>query len=437
MSAEQYLVVETVRTGSPRKIFQAGLTLEDFEVFEEEMEWIIGEYEKRHGISVEDFKRKFPDFEMISSDQSFSVLVESFRRERAFVSVSSALDEIGAKLDFDNALEKAEELKDILGEVIKVHGTVPHTELRDYKKHLLYMRQLMLMREAGESPGIPTGLPTLDFHLGGLQGENLYLILGRPGDGKSYFLSKLAVEAMLDGRRVGFFSPEMNEHQHRARINTLLSANAKIQEAVGLVRPFKNRALMDGTGYNIKSYQRFLEYVHEEIEGEIQLYSSRFRRKPTIGNLEGWVERSRIDLLIIDPIYKIRAPRRRESKYAELGDIVDAIEDIAQFYDIPVIVTNQANRALVGGKGEVPSKDTSYGSDVPVQEADYVIGVKYDPDDEMLYLKCSKSRFGKAFKLEVRLNPNTGFMQEDIPHFNEGITPEEAHALLSRMEEEA
>ena len=435
MSAEQYLVAEIVREGSPRKIFQAGLSVDDFELFDQEVEWLVSQYEARRVISVEDFKRKFPDFEMIQSSHRLSHLIESFKRERAFVSVSSALDEISSTLDFDNALEKAEQLKEILREVIKSRGSVSDVSLRDWKQHYIYMRHLMMMRENGEAPGIPTGLPTLDFHLGGLQKGRMYLVLGRPGDGKSYFLAKLATEAMLDGRQVGFFSPEMSEHEHRARIYTLLSANPEIQEAVGLVQSFRNRALMDGTGYNIKTYQRFLEYVHSTIEGNIELYTSRFRRRPQVGTIEGWVEQREIDLLIIDPIYELK-PIRRSTKFEELGEIVDSLEEMALYFDIPVVITNQANRALVGQKGDVPTKDTSYGSDVPVQRAGTVVGVKYDEEDEILRIRCSKSRFGKAFRLQVRLNPNTGEMMELLPELQGGISPEEAKRLLSKMESE-
>ena len=98
--------------------------------------------------------------------------------------------------------------------------------------------------DSGVAFGITTGFKNLDHHLGGFVPGRMYAILGRPGDTKSFSLAKFATEGMLEGRRVGMFSPEMNEFEHRCRVHTLLSADPKIQEAVGIRGAFRNRALM-------------------------------------------------------------------------------------------------------------------------------------------------------------------------------------------------
>jgi len=421
-------------------MLQAGVGISDFEMYDEEIEWICEQYERRRPITVRRFKLRFPEFEILPTKERVQDLLEELKQERAFVSISSALDTIGADLDVENAIEKALELREILQETIRTHSPVSDVLLKkEWRGHYDDMKRLQAIREAGESIGIPTGFKHLDHHWGGLQGGNLHVPLGRPGDGKSYFLAKIAVSAMLDGRRVGFFSPEMNEFQHRCRISTLLSADKRVQESLGLVRSFRNRALMDGRGYNIKAYKRFLEFVEEEVKGEICLFTQKWRRsRMSAAYIEARVEELGLDLVIVDPIYKLRPPAKRQLRHEELGEITDQIQAIAEGFNIPVVMTNQAGRSLVS-KGGVPDKDASHGSDAPIQEADFVVGVRYYEDMGLLTVKGSKSRFGKVFKFDVQFNPNTGYMNEltdlEGEYYNR-YDDEKAEQLLRQMERE-
>jgi replicative DNA helicase len=438
VSVESLVISEMLREGSPKKVLQAGISVEHFEMYDEEMKWIIEQYEGRKVINIRRFKAKFPEFEVLPTRERIQDLVEDLRQERAFVSISSALDVVGESIEIDNALEKALQLKEILGDVIREHSPVSDVMVKsDWEAHYEEMKRLEAIREAGDTAGIPTGFKHLDHHWGGLQGGNLYVPLGRPGDGKSYFLAKLATSAMLDGRRVGLFSPEMNEFQHRCRISTLLSADPWVKKQFGNDRSFRNRALMDGWGFNRKQYRRFLQFIEQEVKGEIVLFTQKWRRqKMSAAYIEGRVEELGIDLAIIDPLYKLRAPSKRSLRHEELGEIVDQVQSVGEAFNIPIVLTNQAGRALVG-KGSVPDKDSSHGSDAPIQEADYVVGVRYYEDEGLMTIKGSKSRFGKTFKFDVRFNPNTGFMEETTDpegSYYNGYDDEKAEQLLRELE---
>lgn len=439
MSVEAFLIAELVHEKSVKKAFQAGLTAGDFDIYDEEFQWIERQAEKRLPITVRRFKKKFPDFEFVRSGERVQDLIEELKQERAYISVRSALDETEIDLDHENAVERATTLREVLSDVIRVHTPAADTLIKsDWHSHLDEQKRISILRENGETVGIPTGLKNLDHHWGGLQPGNLYLVLGRPGDAKSFFQAKLAVEAVLDGRRVGFFSPEMQERQHRCRFSTLLSANSEIQKACGLKGAFRNRALMDGYGYNLKSYKRFLEYI-ETLPGEICLFTQKYRRKKmTASYIESRIEDLGLEVIFVDPIYKLRPPRRRALKTEEIQDVVDSIQDFAQAYNVPVVISNQANRALVGTRGDPPTKETSFNSDAPVQEADVVIGVKHFSEERLMKLHCSKNRYGDPFKFEIAFWPNVGKV-EDVTqikgdYFN-GHDPEQAQKLLNELKE--
>jgi replicative DNA helicase len=443
MSVEAMVISALVEEGSPKRAFQQSISELDFEIHDEEWTWIVRRAEQKKPINVRHFKRAFPEFEFMRSRENIGDLIEELKSERAFIAISSAIEEVysgEAPLDQDNAVEKAMELRELLGETLKIHA--PHSDILikgDWEEHYKNVRELMILRETGQQPGIPTGITHFDHHWGGLQGETGTLVLGRPGDAKSFTLAKFATEGAWNGYRMGFFSPEMTKHQHNCRFHTLLSAKREIQIALGLRGAFRNRALKDGVGFNLKSYKRFLEYLDTHMPGEILLFTQKYRReKMNVGYIKTRVEDLGLDCVIVDPIYKLKPVRNRGTRWEELQEIVDALMDIAHEFNIPIVMSNQASRALAGKKGEAPDKDSSFGADAPAQEADTVLGVRHISDERIMKYNCSKNRHGEPFKFTASFKPNTGVLEDVTPikgdYFN-GYDPEKAQELSEAMRE--
>lgn len=441
MSVEALVIASLIDEGSPKKAFQAGVSEEDFEIHDEEFQWIVHRAERRRPINARLFKKQFPEFDFILGREPLHDLIDELKQERAYVAVSSGIDEVLADLDQENAVQKAAELREVLGQVLKLHA--PHSDVMvkgDFKSHLAKLKQLAILHNNGDVSGIPTGLAHLDHHWGGLQGEASYLFLGRPGDAKSFSLAKVNVTGAWNGHRMGFFSPEMTEHQTRCRVYTLLSAIPEIQKACGLKGAFRNRALREGHGFNLKTYKKFLEYIEEEMKGEIVILTQKYRReKMSAAYIESRVEDLGLECVTVDPIYKLRAPRKRGSRWEELSEITDSLVNIAHTFNIPVVMSNQANRALVGKRGEAPDKDSSFGTDAPVQEANTVIGVKHFSSERLMKYNCTKNRDGEPFNFGARFIPNIGVL-EDITkikgdYFN-GYDPEKVEELSEEVRKE-
>jgi hypothetical protein len=121
--------------------------------------------------------------------------------------------------------------------------------------------------------------------------------------------------------------------------------------------------------------------------------------------------------------------------------MMDALQDIAKGFNIPVVISNQAHRQ-VGNKGDAPTKDNSFQSDAPAQEADHVIGLKHFEEERKLVLRCSKNRFGQNFRVECRFVPNVGILEDMTPirgdYFNgtEEPTAEEVEAMVNEIDGE-
>lgn len=443
MSVEALVISRLVEDGSVKKAFQAGITHDDFEIHDEEWAWIVARAEKRQPVNPRIFKKAFPEFDFIHGKERLPDLLDELKSERAYIAISSALEELWTgedPLSQENAVDKAIALREILGDTLKLHSPYSDIAIKSgWQRGYERVKNLTILRANGESPGISTGLAHFDHHFGGLQKETSYLFLGRPGDSKSFTLSNFCVEAAWEGYRAGLFSPEMTEHQHNCRIHTLLSAKRQVQEALGLNGAFRNRALKDGAGFNLKQYRRFLQWIESEMKGEIHLFTQKYRReKMSVSYIESRIEDYGLDLVVIDPIYKLRAPRKRGNRWEELGEITDAIIDLSHTYNIPVVMSNQASRALQGKRGEAPDKDSSFGADSPVQEANCVVGIKHFSDEKMLKFNCSKNRDGEPFKFTAKFHPNVGVLEDVTPirgSYLNGYDPEKADELEKEMRE--
>jgi hypothetical protein len=409
MSVEVQILSAIIEQGQQgvRKLYAAGCGKEDFFAYDEEFEWIEQRASNRLPINPRVVRRQFPDFEFLPPTEPFDELVKELKNEHAVAEINNILAEMAENLSVDNAVQLASDASDRLAEVSRLHS--PRTNERlmdDVPGQIRHMEQGMRLAAKGVPTGIPTGISHLDHHWGGWVGGRMYVVLGRPGDAKSFLVAMGAWTAKKLGYRVGLFSPEMNAHEHRCRVYTLASADKQVQKDVGLPRSFRNRALMDRRGFNMKLYKRFLSYM-DEMPTDIHFLTGIDRReKITVPYVADKIEELGLDVVFIDPIYKLRSVRRRTTSWEELGELSDAIQDVSEQYDVPVIVTNQSHRQ--GASGDAPHKDRSFASDVPVQNADHVLGVKHLSEEHLLICRCTKSRFGQDFRFEARFFPNTG-----------------------------
>jgi DnaB-like helicase C terminal domain len=420
MSVENLVISKLVEDGSIKKAFQEGISEADFELHDDEWNWLVQRAIHRKPINPRLFKRQFPEFDYAPPREKLIDLLDELKQERAYLAISSSIEEVFTSSDplsQDNAVDKAVQLRDALGEVLKLHSPYSDIALKSgWERGYERIKSLSILRQAGEAPGLRTGITHFDHHFGGLQKETSYLFLGRPGDAKSFTIAKFAAETAWDGYRCGLFSPEMTEHQHNCRVHTLLSAKKEIQQALGLGGAFRNRALKNGYGFNLKLYRHFLQYLDEQMKGEIHLFTQRYRReKMSVSYIETRIEDYGLDLVIVDPIYKLRPPKRRGTRAEEIADITDALIDLAHSYNIPVVMTNQAGRALVGTRGLPPTKDASHGSDAPAQEANCVVGVKHVSEEHVMKYNCSKNRDGEEFKFTAKFHPNVGVIEDITP----------------------
>jgi hypothetical protein len=413
LSVEAAVVAGIVEegVGGLRKLYQAGMSSEDFSAYEEEIEWVEQQIENRRPVNRRAFLTRFRDFDWLPEKERLQDLLDAFKRERMFIDANTLVDSYLQDLQHDNVVEKTEFLREQLSTVTKFHTASDVLAVSGWREHLKEQWGLRKLRKAGVPPGIPTDIRHLDHHWDGLVKGRMVVCLGRPGEGKSMLCSKLEWAAIKRKYRVLKFSPEMSPREHRCRLHTLASADKDVQHDLGLKHSFRNRALMNGIGYPLKPYKRFLEYMEDNCGEVIMLTSTHRSGKMSVGFIEAKIEDLSPDLVIIDPLYDLKPPRSRDSYIWEVGEIADRLAQLTEHFNLPFFVTNQAHRQG-SERGDAPHKDKSFGSDIPIQRGDYVIGLKNIEAENLLMVRCTKSRFGRDFRFEMKFYGNTGVMKE-------------------------
>lgn len=417
MSVENLLISVIVEDGAAvlRTLYANGISLADFPTWEEEFDWVEKRLARRRVLNRRVFRQRFPEFEWKLPKEPLKALIEELKEERAFEAVSALVKSMGERLEHDNAADLAAEAREHLTKITRMNTPMSDSVLEDWQDDVADMKRHMRLARGGAPVGIKTGFRHLDHHWGGFIEGQMICVLGRTGEGKSYKTATFALAAKLQRANVGYFTPELSRHEVKSRIHTLASAKQSIQKACGLERSFRNRSLLFKRGFNIKSYERFCQYFDEELPGRIHLLTGSHRgQKMTINYIEDRIMELGLDLVIIDPIYLVKPVRiYRDNPYATVGTIAEATEELAERHNVPIVITNQANRQ--GAQGDAPHKDKSFGSDLPAQLSDYVLGVKHLSDENRMIVRCTKSRFGQEFRYEIDFFPNTGLIRELTP----------------------
>lgn len=419
MSAETLVISAVVDEGATalRTLYAQAISAEDFSIYDEEFGWIEQRIARKKPINRRIFRQRFPDFEWMAPVATIKELAEELKEERAFEEANALLATLTDRLERDNALDLLVEAKERINLITRAHMPMSDFVIEDeWRERIKDMHSARKLAKAGIPVGLSTGFAHLDHHFGGLMPGQMIQVLGRTGEGKSMKVMSMAVEAKLQGATVGIFTPEHDLHEVTCRMHTIASARKEIQEALGLDRSFRHRALLFKHGFNLKTYERFCEYYSEELPGRVHLLAGKHRPdRMSVGYIEDRVAELGLDVVFIDPIYLLKPVRfYRDNPTAEVGAIAYAVEALSETYNLPVVFTNQSNRQG-GQKQDAPHKDTSYNSDQPNHVADYVLGVKHISDENKMICRCTKSRNGETFRYELAFFANTGMIRELTP----------------------
>lgn len=212
-------------------------------------------------------------------------------------------------------------------------------------------------------PGLPTGLLDLDAITGGLHPQQLVVLAGRPGMGKSAMAMGWATKAAKSGTPTAAFSLEMSEEQLGTRA---LSAAARMSgQEIALGRIDPNDFL------ELNSAARALGalplWINDGANATVQRVKAEARRLKS---------QKKIGLLVVDYLQLMQSGDRYSgNRVAEVGEISRALKGIAKELNIPVVALCQLSRAVEQRDDKRPRLADLRESGTIEQDADVVIGI--------------------------------------------------------------
>lgn len=267
-------------------------------------------------------------------------------------------------------------------------------------KYLDHIEEIQANRDLGR--GVRTGFRDIDAVLGGLQGSDLCIIAGRPGMGKTSWLTTVATYVALElGATVALFSLEMSGEQV---VQRLLSAETGIPASalrVGDIRPDQLELVTRAIG-KMDSAPLFVDDTPGITPLEMR---AKVRRLDADHG---------VDLVMIDYLQLMDGGRRTENRVQEISYISRALKGLAREVNVPVIAASQLSRAVEqrGGSKRPMLADLRDSGSIE-QDADMVVflyrDAVYDANTQRPNIAeaiVAKNRHGPTQMVELHFVPH-------------------------------
>lgn len=241
-----------------------------------------------------------------------------------------------------------------------------------------------------ETMGIKTGYDMLDNAIGGLRPGRIMVIAARTGQGKSTIALNMAAHIAAAGKRVGFFSCEMERQEVAERLVALLGNVDCLKLATGKdLRPIDFNGITEGCGkiYNMDFYLDDTQYI------KISELKSRIRK----------MARQGIDVVFIDYLTLIDLEDNRLPRPERVGLLCKILNRISGEIGVPIVALSQLNR---NAEGKEPSIADLRQSGEVEEDARAVLMIwREDEHSQNLIAELKKNGGGPKAKFKLGYNP--------------------------------
>lgn len=255
-------------------------------------------------------------------------------------------------------------------------------------------------RNKGKMLGLETGFAEFDMHTRGLMPQWLVVIQGRNGQFKSWVLAHMIKTLFLQGKNLALFSCEMTLEEFETRIHSLALDIQPRQLDLG-----------DITAGEYNRMQEFLAGIKDgRVGGRLIINDNPHSLDAIEADIDSILEKHPLDAIFIDAVYELNGPGSTERE--RFANIAKGCKALAKKYEVPVIVTIQANRDFAksnpSAKRETSGSGASaYGSDAWNQICDVMMILHRTPDHEPFHFSdfvMDKFRHGPKEDYMLKIN---------------------------------
>ena len=325
----------------------------------------------------------------VASAKDYAGIVRERSIDRAILSVGAKITEIGTS---DRPVE--DKIAAIQSEAMSVDAESASAEIVSawdvLEQHLPVLERREELR--GKLDGLSTGISDLDEQLQGLKPEQLIIIAGRPGMGKTTLAMNIGADVAIRQRKqVLIVSLEMSNGQLMDRF---LAAEGKI--------PLQD--IKSGRGANGENGLRL-----NAAAGKLKDSGLKMSDRPgmTMSQVRAAARRHKrrygLDLIVIDYLQLLESEGRSENRVTEVSAMSRGAKLMARELQVPVILLSQLSRQCEQRPNKRPVCSDLRESGAIEQDADIIMFVYrdevYNPDTE--YKGVAEVIIGKGRDIET------------------------------------
>ncbi len=192
--------------------------------------------------------------------------------------------------------------------------------------------------KAPDTVGLSTGFPRLDTFFGGLKPGRVYVIGGRPGQGKTSVALFMAMANVMRGKQVMFFSAEQDIQDLSKKILSSYSGMGHDRLDRGNLSPQEWQSVDEA----ISQIERFPGNIYlKDSPKNIQHISAMIRNQK---------KRTGLELVVIDYLQLVPSINRKKNtiREQEVAEISRTVKQIALSEGIAILELSQLNRDAKG-----------------------------------------------------------------------------------------
>lgn len=430
MIVQLQILNKILQTNDMSLVLLNNLTKDHFFSFEQEFTFIQEHYAKYHTVPDRlTFAEAFPDFDFSNVKEPDSYLIEHLFKDFNAKQLAESFNDIKKYLETDDIPAAIRQLEETVNNAHKGSALTCTNLFEDTSRYEKYLDRL----ENRNKYYISTGFQELDNMIGGIDIKEENMVLAaRTGQGKTWTLLKIAVEAAKQGRTVGIYSGEMSADKVGYRVDSLLGH-------------IDNKAITRGLNKDPSlpvMYRHYLNNIKDLCPGVIKVITPLDIQGPaTVPALRAFVEKEHVDILLIDQYSLLEDQHKAKVMHERVANISKDIKNLQVMLQIPIVSVSQMNRS----KNENGEQDTTQiglsdriGQDATTiimldREIIYADASKQTIADDRLILNVVKSRDGGSGKLCYRADFNFG----EFRYLNPEPTEQEAEDLRVQYEDTA
>lgn len=260
----------------------------------------------------------------------------------------------------------------------------------------------------GILPGISTGFVGLDKILDGFQRQDLFVLAGRPGMGKTSLALAISKNVAAAGKQVLFFSMEMASEKIGIKLLSTVSG-------------VESNKLTSGRMTD-SELERCSEAVAVLNSGKLRVDDTSNATVMEIKNecRNALHDLGSLDVVVIDHLGWISSSSKHDNKNNEISEITRGLKEIAREMNCTILLLSQLNRGVEGRADKMPSLADLRDSGSIEQDADVVAFVYREdyynlngPKNGKVEVIIAKHRMGELGIVPIKFNEKTTSFYDD------------------------